>query len=748
MQSARHEEAYTSEQDKLRHPGGTDMPAYPGSTAAILSTLDQSVSPEAHLLLQSFILVEPVSTESWPSATVCETLLIHSKKVSDSMKATMGVKSSSHTVDVVSFNEGGCDVVVSPPCPHDFDLNQLPGKSTACYIFTTDKKLYYADKKLRLCSLVPVEPKNLADLCEFLKIDVSSHAEQGYKQLIELLDHEKLIGITSFTGHIHGMGFYKKNEPGSVMSSLESANSIAYQLLGPRHFPTCYTVRDEMSQYIGVFSKLLPGFKPNRDKPLQQQDLELSSLKCMIKKRDAEDLRQLDELFAVIREMLPLLKREVSGDSNYFYQVWEFARNTGNYYLGDESSAVHVKPKLEAFLKLNIPTITFGKLEELRGVLMKRKSAILLSKSSYVATQHQHDKEMILIDKAIEKLNQVLLDETALYLKHLHGISCTLQENWVDVAAEQTNPSSKYANIQIDDGMVASLHVSLEDVLHFRILCGQAIGLTSRYFMQDPDGHAKNLSSDGCNVDGDLAVYPLTYRFKSPGRKPLPKDFILDVNDYINFPNLTAANFRYWPTRATILDTSADTALSPVSDITKNYFTTQDNQNYQSLCDRPVFNFQKYVQLIILALTDKAMYTSCAMLHMPDDLHMLNDEGNTSAPLPLLNSSGEREDVRQKWIEFRTARALEARNLALQLAPLRKIMERHGDFILDLVLSHFRLFLRDRAYELNPKAMRILEEGIQMPAIARAFNALKTDILESTANLDMGAAVVGMRHTH
>lgn len=703
-------------------------------SALILATLKLQNTLKrrgSEILDQSFIFTAAKDTPLYPPATVLETDLYHSQENSDFHKNALGVKGSSHKVEIVQFLEGGCDLVLSSPFPNTADLNTLPGKGNACYIITQDKKLYYADKIRKTLTPQTIQPKEFDTMLRVLSPEQTPKIEPGtFACLIENLSADQLHHISQHSKHLHGMGFYKKNPEGSVMSPLEAANSSAYQLLGPRNFPTCYAIRNAAHHCIGVLSKALAGFRPNRNKALQPHHLKISSLTNMIKKRDDHDMRKLNEIYATIKDIIPLLKREVDPKSGVISRFWGYTVKTKHYYLGDESNAEHLRPELEKFVRSNMPSIKFGELESIRQLLVKRKSTIESTKSSYYAKQHAHDSELPLINKAIEQLNLILLDDIALFMKALHKIDMELKHNWVNVEAEKNNPKSKYANLQISEGLLAPLHISLEDIMHYRIHVGQAIGLTSGYFLQDPDRHNENMSYDGLNVDGDLAMYPLTYRFKCPGRKPGPNDYIFDVNDFINFPNITVANLRYWPTNSSTLDSSTDAALSQVSDVTKNYFTKDDNLNFAALEKSPVFNFQKYVQLIIFSLMNSHMFAACAKLHMPDNMPMLSSDGNPEAPLPLTSINGQRLDLQYKWVEALTHRSQEAKvDLAFKLAPVKMIMARHSDFVLELVLDHFKQFIDDKRTEFNGDSIKLLEEAINPNTLTHAFHSLKAEIL-------------------
>lgn len=667
----------------------------------------------------------------YPPAAVLEANLKHSTEHSDFLKNSLEIKNSSHTVEIVQFNDHGCDLIACDSFAIIPDLNKLPGQSHACYIVTADKQLYYLDKHVNSVSKITIDTDKCAVLMEALSVKFPDISPINSMALTENLSADQLQKITAATQHMHGMSFYKHKEIDSVMSQLEAVNSTAYQLLGPRHFPTCYAVCDESHHYVGVLSKFLHGFKPNRDKPLRQQDLEISSLRNMIKDRDDHEIKQIKEIMNTVENIIPLLKRDASPNDGFFSRMYTRTVNAGNYYLGGPGSAQHIEPILRNFITENAPSIKFGTLEDIRQLLVKRKANIEQVKSKYIAQQHQHDKELPLINQAIDQLNLILLDEIALFMKQLYKIDRDLQNAWVDIESEKSNPDSKYHNIQIPKelGLAFDLHVSLDDIQHFRIQTGQAIGLTSRYFLLDPDPHNQNLACDGRNVDGDLAVYPLTYRFKVPGRKPGPNDYLFDLNDYMNFPNLSVANFRYWPAKANIVDKSANAALSQVSGVTKNLFTDQDIINFQNLEKCPVFNFQKYIQLIIFSLIDADMLSACARLHMTEQLAMLNDDGDVNTPLPLTNSSGQRQDLLTTWVETLTLRSQDARHiLAAQLPQVKMILARHREFVCELVQGHFALFMNDRRKELNEEAIKLLEGAIHPKKILSSFDTLINEI--------------------
>lgn len=769
--------------------------------------ISSSTASIQNSLMQNFVMIDAAEA---PLAALNESMLIRSPELSNIMKLALGIKSSAHDVEIVSYNPHGCDIVFSPARPHDYELNQLPGNSKACYIFTADKKLYYADKLLKLCTLIPLgydlaetssgnlkekviefesttegiryrvvgldnfekvgvilwadlqkewpsfpkdkkeilaqKDKSLSvilkissaagyttplipseifeSLCKNLSITPLEHADdKNFICLIENADFQILEKITLAVKHMHGMCFYKKNSLNSVMSPLEAANSVAYQFLGTRYFPTCYAITNEKGQYTGVASKLLPGFKPNRDKPLSDNDLIISSLENMIVSRSEYELCALNKVIELLKDQLiPLLGREIDGNQSYASQFWGYATNTINWYVGSPYCAIQVKPALEKFLQLNETSVTFGVLDSLRNLLINREALVLLSKNKYVATEHKHEKELSIISEAAEQLSLILLNEIAIFIKNFRKINRDLENAWVDIEAELANPNSPYKNLVIQEGLVTSLKVPLSAVLNYRNNIGLGIGLTAGYFNMDRDRHARNIASNGLNIDGDEAAYPLVYRFKKPGSKPGSNDFIMDVDDFLKFPNLTKAYFRYWPTQASRADVSVDHVLSAVNiDLTMNYFSEGDAINYKKLEISPVFNFQKYVQLILDALMSKEMYITFAELHIPDKLLMLNDAGDITAPLPLLDENGKKQDVRTKWIELFTNRSLEARELAKKLLPVQKILERHSDLVLEMIQESFELFLQDKKWELNDQAFALLKEAVGAKKIEQAF---------------------------
>jgi len=792
------EETITETSDQTINSVTTSL----STTASIQLSLNASPSnsPTPNKLLESFLIIDEVPA-SQPPAIVNESQLIQTPQLSEHKKTELGVKRSCHTVNIVAYDENGCDIVFSPAFPNNLSLNNLPGNSNACYIFAADKKLYYADKQRKLRTPIPISlqdfdflltlsfmlkenfdivkliklgvddkeslfnirqiPINIINLINQYMLDSSKKSLQkklkvptdklrqinpDFEFILDHADNELLQIITAKTRHIHGMCFYKKKQAGSVMSPLEAVISSAYQFLGPRHFPSCFVVRNAENKDIGIISKSLPGFKPNRDKPLLAHELQISSLKNMIKERSKDDLEQLDGVISTLKKLIPLMHRDVNHQNSYFYQAWEFAKITSSYCLStflNQYSATSVKPQLEKFLLKNKSTITFGELEDLFSLLLNRKINIENADLSYVATQHKHKQEIEFINEILDKLALILLEETALFMKHLHAISRRLENEWVDIEAEKNDPGTPYHE-KITEGILGILEIPLDDIIHYRINCGQAIGLTSRYFMKDHDGHANNLGHDGSNIDGDEAVNDLTYRFKNPHRKPGINDFILDKDDFKHFPNCRKIKFRYWPTVATIFDTSADAALSPITDLTKNYFTPQDNKNYQSLEFSAVFNFQKYIQLILFSIANQDMFSAYAALHMNENYNMLNDNGDVNAPLPLQNEKGLQQDVRTKWIENMTSRALEARQLTHQLDTVKRILARHSDFVLEVIQDNIKQFLDDKKMELKPQAFAMLQEVMTPEIIAEGFLRLREEILVESMKCIVGRRSFGM----
>lgn len=745
---------------------------------------------------QSFFFIKSELKPTLPPGTLVTNDLTYDYNISEMIKTSMGILPSSHDIKIVRMKDSTCDLIYCPEIPSNInltksasnndaitipqnnlahfpsniDLTKLPTTSNSYYIMTSDKKIFYIDNKLKRRTPLVITDSDYDNL--FIQLNLATLMESKKNDdlcIIRNLTNDQLYAFTRATTkvgtrasireakkeakktaapgaptpsatttaakpkHLDGMGFYKESVINSKMISLETANGSAYQLLGVRHFPISYAVVDKAGNYLGVYSKLLPGFEPNRDCPIEKDDIEISSLKNMIKERDEHDLAKLKKIFTAMDDLLVLTKREVNSQDWLPFRVWDKIKNTGIYLLGNEDSAVYFNPKLEEFSKKNKHTITFGDLEKIRQLLINRKKNIERVKDSYTATQHKHPEELKLINQAIEQLNIILLDDVALYIREIRKLDKKLKDAWVDIEAEKSNPNSPYANMYITEGLVAPLSISLTDIQNFRNQRGLAIGLTSRYFMMDPDGHAKNFGSDdenfGCNVDGDLAANPLTFRFKNINKKPGVNDFAMDIDDFINFPNLTFAKFRYWPTSTTTFENATDKTLSSVSDkFTKNYFTDNDYTHYTSLENEAVFNFQKYVNLIIFSLTNKEMYTACAKLHMDDQIPSIDENGNT---LPLKNGDGKRQDLQQQWINCLSDRASEARKLSLQLPHVKKMFERHSELILEMVEEHFQLFLDDSSLEYDKEAQNLLKSAINIEDIKKSFAILQNEVLMS-----------------
>lgn len=682
---------------------------------------------------RSYIFVHEAPPATLPKSN----LRIYTGKESDAIKARLGIKPSSHKIDMVSITEG-CDLLLAPTLPEASELNNLPGKGDACYILTRDYKIYYIDKKLKTCEQLTCSRNDHDALMSyFCDLEYEIIGDQLlYRELSET-QHDQFFKTTA---HVHNLGIYKENKLDSPMSQLEAMNSTAYQLLGPRHFPVCFAIYNEEGRFIGVYSKLLPGFIPNSEKHISHDELEINSLDNMIKERNEKEIENIKTILKAVNTLAPLLFRGIDPESNYFSQALQFGKLCVNYGFGGSANAIHAKPTLDAFLKKEPSTIPYGELYALRRLLISRKTNIeknpdqgyMSMITSLFKSEHKHDEELLILDKTILLLNIILLNDTAFYIKKMRAIDKYLKDNWVDINAEKINPNSPYREFTITDGLIGKITVTLDDIIHYRNQCGLAIGLFARFALKDPDGHANNVAADGRNVDGDLAVYDVTGPLKKPGTKPHLNNFDFNTDDFLRFPYLQVASLRYWPTICTFIDKSANKACSISSaseKLTQNYFTEKDVLVFQSLEDETIFSFQKYVQLIIESLTTREMHTVCAKIHMNDDIHRLEENGLEK--IPLKNLQNERQDVQQQWIDCLSNRALEARALAFKLLPLKRMLEYQGDLILEMVLEHFALFKSDCKIEMNALSYGMLDAVIQENMIIDNFEMLKAEILET-----------------
>ena len=180
-----------------------------------------------------------------------------------------------------------------------------------------DNKLYYLDKYEKITTPINLTEEQLKQLCTTLTIPY----ERSGPILLENLSCDHIKRITKITNHIHCKAYYKENPPGSVMSAVEAANSLMYEAKAVDLFSTCYAVRNEDDQDVGIISMNLNQFKPLADKPLDKENLVINSLNLTIKKRnDKEKEKIMKILLDIQQEIMPSLDRNPDPGASYFRQ--------------------------------------------------------------------------------------------------------------------------------------------------------------------------------------------------------------------------------------------------------------------------------------------------------------------------------------------------------------------------------------------------------------------------------------------
>jgi len=265
-----------------------------------------------------------------------------------------------------------------------------------------------------------------------------------------------------------------------------------------------------------------------------------------------------------------------------------------------------------------------------------------------------------------------------------------------------------------------SIQVTVKDLRNYRIVKGNAIGMTASRLNNEDDLHARNISKFGFRIDFDMSWWTIVYKFKSSGivdwafRYPSKNGFVITENDIRHFPNIKDSVPFYWPTNpAPIIPEYVLNALASIFAISQNAFTTQENAVYQKLEIHPVFIYHKFTMLLKYILTDAEMYRNIFKLHAPEDAKF-----ESKYIIDMLTEEH--------------ARQIKAyREILTNMPEFREFLRHHGEHAFKSIITEFDE--RNKKYEkkiqridlelseLADKPERFREKFMEKFAIKRTF---------------------------
>lgn len=238
----------------------------------------------------------------------------------------------------------------------------------------------------------------------------------------------------------------------------------------------------------------------------------------------------------------------------------------------------------------------------------------------------------------------------------------------------------------IDNDKKNKTYVTVKDLKNYRMIKGQAIGLTASYVLGEDDCHRGNISKYGIRIDFDMTLWWILCKFKESGivdwtfRFPNESTFIIHPYDILHFPNLVHADPFYWPTKPPkILKEPLRSFVGKMLPVSENAYEVHDNSVFQKLETHPVFVYHKYATLLKFILTNHEMYRAVAKLYLRENITM--EDKN------LIDVLSQHIDKR---IQLFKKVLLQMPDFYAFLNTIDKnVGEKYGDIILDDIKSEF-----------------------------------------------------------
>ncbi|MFZ2314659.1 MAG: hypothetical protein WAW86_03230 [Gammaproteobacteria bacterium] len=260
----------------------------------------------------------------------------------------------------------------------------------------------------------------------------------------------------------------------------------------------------------------------------------------------------------------------------------------------------------------------------------------------------------------------------------------------------ETCPSIIQNSIETDLDNEIPAHFRVQDIDNYAIKKGLAEGLVASYLLKEGDLHANNLDLYGNRVDHDMTIWDVGFLYKlsptnqhtfsfSPNelydvtvRTPDATSFAISSRDILQFPNIEAPGYYYWPTKDAAIRSTVKFAFKTKS--AENEFDSRDNELFKKLAADPVFIFHKFKTFLKFTLLHYSLYEHIALMHIRSDVKA----GNM-----LLN----------QMKASMASRVVELQQVLAAMPEYQEFLERDGKYALELI----RIELIDEKQALEDK---------------------------------------------
>lgn len=501
------------------------------------------------------------------------------------------------------------------------------------------------------------------------------------------------------------------------MPELETVMTAFAKLYNPDNVPTMRAYFDYLEGqgwvYVGTASRIINNWEPNRHKPLLPEDIQIDFINKTINKEIA---KQKDALLEALKKIAIVLRRRPAKNASIAATVGQHTKNVFNFF----------RPKTAVNLKDSIKNIIQGKkidypiVDDLLSKLLERKKKIALKKDN-----NNYQYETRVLNECIEILEDIVSSAFNDVITLEKFDQCKKNENLI----LEDCPDNEILHATIDNKEVL---VSAKELKNYRIVKNLAVGLVTRYDLEDTDGHNLNFSKFGPYIDCDMSLLRILFQFRKTTlsdqrlRKPNENTFIITEYDIANFPDIEDADFYYWVTKQTWVPEYLASSVSWFQLIPENRFRNSDNEVFKALARNPVFVFHKYLTLTKLMCLDENIHRNIAKLHMRDleyeDIDDIKNKKNSDDKVPLRKALDEITADRKQRIK-------DKHDVLIKMRMYQKIINKHGNFVYAAIKKQLDEYRNKKINKLAKKPhYKDLIESLDPDKIKNRFDKIKEDV--------------------
>lgn len=479
---------------------------------------------------------------------------------------------------------------------------------------------------------------------------------------------------------------------------LEDLNEAIGQYLCPYVPDTCAYYDTTNYKYVGITSKKIFNFKSNKEDPLTEKDfiIEVNDL-IIDNDKIQKNQKELTESLQTLSEAL-----DRNNDKGIVEKCWTIAANLYNYYVSQSPTAIKHKSEVDQYLaatqnlesskKLLTSLVVRLKYVEYRSVTLDPEKTL----DAELITQYSNEQSAL--KKVINCLNLLISNPPKTIINNavldifdeLDKIMCAKGVVDITEADEHLTMTEKVFGNDYE--------FSLRALKNYRIIKAMAYIRMLKKEEHEGDDHNRNFGKKG-TFDGDHQQEDVTYNFTKHSqferlwqiRKPNDKTFQFTARDYLILPDSIDSTEFYNPAKQVNIAPSIVTLVSRLYDITKNFFTPEDNVVFKKLAFSPLFIYFKNQNALKFILTDIGIYENIHELHLRKEWKYVEENGEIRAFLNHTNCK-EHKSLLSKMNEKKAAKIKEMTDVLITIQQFRDFLSYHGERALKKIIEEVQSY--------------------------------------------------------